>query len=76
MNGWRKKGGSQGGKQVERESEENEGRWEEGTQVILQRATYGFGTFYFNTGTWTNVKSVKCSSAWMPVARGLKLAMR
>ena len=24
---------------------------------------------------WTNVKSVKCSSAWMPAARGLKLSM-
>ena len=32
--------------------------------------TYGFGT-----GTLTNDRPVKCSSAWMPVARGLKLAM-
>ena len=37
MNGWRKRGGSQGGKQVGRESEENEGRWEEGTQELIKR---------------------------------------
>ena len=36
MNGWRKKGGSQGGKQVGRESEENEGGWEEGTQELIK----------------------------------------
>ena len=37
MNGWRKKGGSQGGKYVGRESEDNEGRWEEGTQELIKR---------------------------------------
>ena len=26
-------------------------------------ATYGFGTFYFNTGTLANDRSVKCCSA-------------
>ena len=32
-----KREGSQGGKQVGRESEENEGRWEEGTQELIKR---------------------------------------
>ena len=38
MNGWKKREGSQGGKQVGRESEENDGgRWEEGTQELIKR---------------------------------------
>ena len=34
MNGWRKREGNHGGKQVGRE---NEGRWEEGTQELIKR---------------------------------------
>ena len=36
----------------------------------------GLAHFILTQILWTNVKSVKCSSAWMPVARRLKLAMR
>ena len=36
----------------------------------------GLAHFILTQVFWTNVKSVKCCSAWMPVARGLKLAMR
>ena len=35
----------------------------------------GLAHFIFTQTLWTNVKSVKYSSAWMPVARVLKLAM-
>ena len=42
MNGWRKREGSQGGKQVGRESEENEGRWEDGTQELIKREEGGY----------------------------------
>ena len=42
----------------------------------LKSHLYGLAHFILTQVLWINVKSVKCSSAWMPVARGLKLAMR
>ena len=36
----------------------------------------GLEHFILTQVLWTNHRSVTCSSAWMPVARGLKLAMR
>ena len=44
--------------------------------LLKSHLCMGLAHFILTQLLWTNDRSVKCCSAWMPVARLLKLAMR